>query len=417
MNFPKKFDKQALLATFTFTILVLLVLIQVGWIFRAANLEKQNFNHRVAMALKGARDEIGRRAPQCNDMHDFLCGRKCASDIEKKKTAEIDSIIKENLAINNISLPYTFQITDSILPQSKGKLFTSPCYLQNLNGLVDQNGIQIRVQFPSRNQFLMAQISGLMGLSILFIIFVMFSFVITFRMFRKEKALLTHTTDFINNMVHEFQTPIANMRFAANLIRKNKGSENKEKTNEYTGVILEETQRLQNHVESILRVAGNGNCPAEKEVVNLHEVIENVISTFRYRIEHSNASIRLFPDAEQCEIEAEKGPITLIISNLIDNALKYVKQKPHIQISTLNQKGTIVLRFSDNGIGISKENQSRIFDKFFRVSTGDVHNVKGFGLGLTYVKKVTLQYGGTVSVESEPEKGSIFTLTFPIVKS
>jgi len=417
MNFLKKFDKQALLATFTFTILVLLVLIQVGWIFRAANLEKQNFNHRVAMALKGARDEIGRRTPQCNDMNDFLCGRKCAADIEKKKSAEIDSIIKENLAVNNISLPYTFQITDSILPQSKGKLFTSPCYLQNLNGLVDQNGIQIRVQFPSRNQFLMAQISGLMGLSILFIIFVMFSFVITFRMFRKEKALLTHTTDFINNMVHEFQTPIANMRFAANLIRKNKGSENKEKTDEYTGVILEETQRLQNHVESILRVAGNGNCPAEKEVVNLHEVIENVISTFRYRIEHSDASIRLFPDAEKFEIEAEKGPITLIISNLIDNALKYVKQKPHIQISTLNQKGTIVLRFSDNGIGISKENQSRIFDKFFRVSTGDVHNVKGFGLGLTYVKKVTLQYGGTVSVESEPNKGSIFTLTFPIVKS
>lgn len=416
MNFLKKIDSQGLLATITYTILVLLVFIQVGWIFRAANLEKDNFNHRVAVALKGARDEIGLQAPKCNDMTNFLCGRQCPSEIKRKKVAEIDSIIRENLAINNIDLPYTFEITDSILPQSKGRLFTSPCYLQNLNGLVDQNGIQIRIKFPSRNQFLMAQISGLMGLSILFIVFVMVSFVITFRMFRKEKALLLHTTDFVNNMVHEFQTPIANMRFAANLIRKGKSFENKEKTDEYTGVILEETQRLQNHVEAILRVAGNTNYPIEKETVDLHEVIEHVIHTFRYRIDHSNANIHFFPDAQNHEIEAERGPISLIISNLIDNALKYVKQKPHIQISTLNLNNKLVVRISDNGIGISKENQIRIFDKFYRVSTGDVHNVKGFGLGLTYLKKVTLQYGGTITVESEPEKGSIFTLSFPSVK-
>lgn len=412
----KKIDIQALLATFTFAILIVLVIIQVGWIFKAANLEKQNFNHRVAMALKGARDEIGRRAPQCPDMTNFLCGKGCAAEIKKQKAAEIDSIIRENLAINNISLPFTFQITDSILPQSKGKLFTSPCYLQNLNGLIDQNGIQIRVQFPTRNQFIRSQIWGLLGLSILFILFIMFSFVITFRMFRKENAMLVRTTDFINNMVHEFQTPIANMRFAANLIRKIKPGSAPEKTMEYSDVILEETRRLQTHVESILRVAANGNAITEKEEVDVHTVIEHVLETFRYRIDHANATVKFIADAENYTIEAERGPLSLIISNLIDNALKYVKQKPHIHISTLNQKNRLIIRVSDNGIGITRENQSKIFDKFFRVSTGDIHNVKGFGLGLTYVKKVTLQYGGSVTVESEPDKGSIFTLTFPTLK-
>jgi len=416
MKLFEKIDKQGLLATFTFTILVLLVFIQVGWIFRAANLEKQNFNHRVAMALKGARDEIGKRVPKCSDMTNYLCGRKCAAGVNKRKTVEIDSIIRENFIINNINLPYTFLITDSILPQSKGKLLTSPCYLQNLNGLIDQNGIQIRVQFPSRNQFLLAQLYGIMGISVLFIVFVMFSFIVTFRLFRREKALLLQTTDFVNNMVHEFQTPIANMRFATNLIRKLKPVGNKEKTDEYTGVILEETERLQAHVESILRVAGNGNVVQEKEIVDVNEVIESIIKSFKYRIESSNACIKFFPDAENHKIEAERGAISLIISNLIDNALKYVRQKPHIQISTLNQNKRLIIRVSDNGIGISKENQSKIFDKFYRVSTGDIHNVKGFGLGLTYVKKVTLQYKGLVAAESEPNKGSIFTLSFPIVK-
>jgi two-component system, OmpR family, phosphate regulon sensor histidine kinase PhoR len=416
MKRAMKTDRQVLLAITTFTILGLLVLIQVGWIFRAANLEKQNFNHRVAMAMKGARDEIGRRAPRCNDMTAFLCGRGCAADVHRKKSAEIDSILHANLSINNILLPYTFVITDSILPQSKGKLFTAPCYLQNLNGLLDLNGIQIRIQFPSRNQFLMAQMSGLLGLSILFILFIMLSFFLTFRMFRKERMLLVHTTDFINNMVHEFQTPIANMRFAANLIKKQKTDGNREKTDEYTGVILEETQRLQNHVESILRVANNGNSTAEKETIQVQEIIDHVISTLRYRLDDSHATLQFIPAAGNHEIEGERGPFSLIISNLIDNALKYVKQKPHIHIGTHNHGNNLIITIADNGIGISKENQTRIFDKFYRVSTGDVHNVKGFGLGLTYVKKVTLQFGGTVSVESEPAKGSTFTLSFPTAK-
>lgn len=408
-------DKQSFLPVLTFIILVVLIVMQVSLIFRAAKLEEQNFNHRVAMALKGARDEIGARVPLCSDMSDFLCGRKCAEPVHTKKYKEVDSIIQSNLSIYNIDLPYTFEVTDSILHLSKGRFFSSASYLQNLNGLIDQNGVQIKLLFPTRNQFIIGQIRSQLGLSILFIIFVMYSFLVTYRMFKREKALLLRTTDFINNMVHEFQTPIANVRFATNLLKKiSGGKEHQKKTDEYSGVILEETQRLQNHVEAILKVACPNGGDLEPEAIDFNELVEAVIATFRYRLEHTGAIIHFSPSQPSVIVNGERGPLTLAVSNLIDNALKYVCKTPEIFISTKIAHNMMVLKVRDNGIGIRKEDQELIFDRFFRVSTGDVHNVKGFGLGLTYVKKVTLQHNGTISVESVPEKGSTFTIKIPI---
>ncbi|WP_062123583.1 sensor histidine kinase [Geofilum rubicundum] len=417
MKKGKPTDKQGILAITTFVVLALLMMVQISWIFRAARLEEQNFNHRVSMALKAARDEIGVRAPKCTDMSDFLCGRQCPEHVNQSKHAEVDSIIRANLSMYNIALPYTFEITDSLLHQSRGRFFNPTCYQQNLNGLIDQNGIQIRVLFPTRNQYLIGQLYSQLGLSILFILFVMLSFLITWRLFRREKDLMLHTTDFINNMVHEFQTPIANIRFAANLLKKKKTGDSPQKTEEYTEVILNETLRLQGHVEAILKVASHSDNQDSTEKIDMHQMIEHVISTFHFRLEHAQAAISLDARASKHEINAEWGPLTLIISNLIDNALKYVSHQPQIHISTQNKENLLVVSVQDNGIGIRKEDQSRIFDKFFRVSTGNVHDVKGFGLGLTYVKKVVEQFGGHVTVQSTPGKGSIFTLTFPLIDS
>jgi two-component system phosphate regulon sensor histidine kinase PhoR len=228
---------------------------------------------------------------------------------------------------------------------------------------------------------------------------------------------MLHTTDFINNMVHEFQTPIANIRFAANLLKKRKPGDNAQKTEEYTEVILNETLRLQGHVEAILKVASGSDNSENTEKIDLHALINQVIATFHFRLEHVQATITFDAQASKHHIVAEWGPLTLILSNLIDNALKYIHQKPIIHIVTQNKEGHLLVSVKDNGIGIRKEDQPRIFDKFFRVSTGNVHNVKGFGLGLTYVKKVTEQFGGYVTVQSAPDKGSIFTLTFPLIDS
>jgi two-component system phosphate regulon sensor histidine kinase PhoR len=218
-------------------------------------------------------------------------------------------------------------------------------------------------------------------------------------------------------MVHEFQTPIANIRFATNLLKKKKAGNNDQKTEEYTEVILNETLRLQGHVEAILKVASTSDNQDNKEKIDMHLLIDHVISSFHFRLEHAKGTITFDAEASKHQIEAEWGPLTLIISNLIDNALKYVTQKPKIHIVTQNKENRLVVSVKDNGIGLRKEDQARIFDKFFRVSTGNVHDVKGFGLGLTYVKKVAEQFGGYVSVQSSPQKGSLFILTFPLIDS
>lgn len=408
-------ENQKILAIATFAILILLLLIQISWIYRSARLEEQNFNHRVSMALKGARDEIGLRVNGCTDMSDYLCMKQCTDEVHQSKRREVDSIIRANLSIYNIELPYTFEITDTLLPQSKGLLFNPTCYKQNLNGIIDQNGVQIRLQFPTRNQFLIAQLWSQLGISVAFILFIMISFLITWRLYKRERNMMLSTSDFINNMVHEFQTPIANIRFATKLIAKDNGGLDVEKKSEYVKVILDETLRLQSHVESILRISSSGSDePLLKEQIDVHKLVRDVIGTFSYHLQHAGGKVDFNPEATEHFIEGEAEPVRYVISNLIDNALKYVHRRPVINIETRNKDRFMVISVTDNGIGIKKEDQERIFEKYYRVSTGDVHNIKGFGLGLAYVKKVVESHGGKVDLESVPGKGSKFLLYFPL---
>ncbi|MGQ1947268.1 sensor histidine kinase [Geofilum sp. OHC36d9] len=409
-----KRERYGWLPVLTYIVLVLLMVIQVGWIFKAARLEEQIFSHRVEMALKAARDEIGVRIPQCSDMSDFLCGRPCPRAIHIAKTREVDSIINTNLRLWNIELPYQFQLTDSFLHLNKHRTFNSPAYHQNLSGLLDQSGVMIEVEFPTRNQFLVSQIYGILGLSVIFIVFVMFSFLIMMRLLGRDKALLVHTTDFINNMVHEFQTPIANVRFASQLINKNCAAGETNKTSEYAGVILDETLRLQQLVEEILHVGRPETDDEMTEGVDVHAAIRQAVEPFLYRVQASGGKLRLGLTAQRYLIRGEYGPMVQVVSNLIDNALKYVDDVPVIMVNTVNKDNRLVVSVTDNGIGIHKNEQMSVFEKYYRVSTGNTHNVKGFGLGLTYVKKVVTRFGGSVAVVSQPAKGSTFRVILPL---
>jgi two-component system phosphate regulon sensor histidine kinase PhoR len=409
-----KRERYGWLPVLTYIVLGLLMVIQVGWIFKAARLEEQIFSHRVEMALKAARDEIGLRIPQCSDMSDFLCGRPCPRAIHIAKTREVDSIINTKLRLWNIELPYQFQLKDSFLYLNKHRPFNSPAYHQNLSGLLDQSGVMIEVEFPTRNQFLVGQIYGILGLSVLFIVFVMFSFLIMMRLQRRDKALLVHTTDFINNMVHEFQTPIANVRFASQLINKNCAAGETARTTEYAGVILDETLRLQQLVGEILHVGRPETDDEMTEGVDVHAAIRQAVEPFLYRVQALGGKLSLDLTAQPYLIRGEYGPMVQVISNLIDNALKYVEDVPVIMVTTVNKDNRLVVSVTDNGIGIRKDEQMRIFDKYYRVSTGNTHNVKGFGLGLTYVRKVVTRFGGSVSVVSQPGKGSTFRVILPL---
>jgi two-component system phosphate regulon sensor histidine kinase PhoR len=410
----KKIDRQGFLAITTFIALIVLMVIQVNWLFNAARLEEQNFNQTVAKALNESREEIGSRVPVCNNMKNYLCGHPCQATAKKKTIDEIDSIIRSNLNNYQIELGYKFEITDSAYVVKDLKLFGSRCYLQSLNGLLEKDGIQIRLEFPARKQFLLAQMKGSFLLAIFSVLFVMVSFIVTFRMFKKERLIVKQTSDFINNMVHEFQTPLSNIRLAASLIKKKEGVINDEKVMEYTTVILKENQKLENHVVNILKVSCGNENDCSLESVDIHQVIVETGGEFKTRLDALNGKIEYNLDAKHHTLNVAADHFVLIFSNLIDNAIKYSASAPLITISTINRRNSIEIGVKDNGIGIETKDLSMVFEKYYRVSTGNVHNVKGFGLGLTYVKKLIEQYKGKIEVLSSKNSGTLFTITLPL---
>jgi two-component system phosphate regulon sensor histidine kinase PhoR len=291
----------------------------------------------------------------------------------------------------------------------------SKCYLQSLNGLIEKDGIQIGMEFPERNQFVFAQLKGWFIVSIIFLVFIGLSFYVMLRLFLRERALMLQTTDFINNMVHEFQTPITNMRLAANLIRKKEAQLADPKVMEYTNIILAENAKMETNVNEILKLASLKHSSVDLMDIDMHDMIAKTAQLFELRAINSNGNIKVHLTAEKFVVHGNPEHFKLLLSNLIDNALKYSPEKPDINISSRNEKNTLVIEVRDNGIGMDKNELSRIFDKYYRVSTGNLHNVKGFGLGLAFVKQISQHYKGVVTVSSELGKGSIFSVHLPVL--
>lgn len=391
-----------------FSGLALLLFIQINYIVKAARLEEKNFNHRVVMALKDSRDEIGNRL--CPDMDKFLCGTDC--DNARRKSKEVDSIIHSQLEIYSLPLNYTFAVTDTLLGENSNWLWKPKCYQQSLNGLLEREGIRLRLQFPDRNRFLLAQMSGLFVMSVVIIVFLLVAYIILIRLIRREHSLMEHMREFVNNMLHEFQTPLANIRLAANLILKKK--EDAAKTSDYAKVVLNEYERMQNHVEDILKLSCDNASDLDLHEVDIKQLFEELIASFNYRINEKGGSISTYFNAEHHQLQSYNGRLSLAFSNLIDNAIKYSVDQINIKIETRQIKQYLEIKISDNGVGIAKNELPFIFDQYYRVSTGDVHEVKGFGLGLTFVKKVIEEHQGKISVDSEQGKGTCFTILLPL---
>ncbi len=402
------------LAVITFIVLLSLIIIQVLFLVRSAKLEEKHFNHRVVLALREARNEIAREANQCNNMHNYVCGNKCSSDVQYINFQKVDSIIQSNLYIHKIQLEYRFEFVnenDSI----KDNICIS-CYEQSLNGLLAQNGIKLQIEFPDQSKFIIAQIGALFYLSIGAILFVLISFVIVYRLFAKEQSILVNTKDFIDNMVHEFQTPLANIQFASRLIKKQvvSGNENGGKIKQYTQLIQDENSKLSQHVKDILDVVGLSVEAGSNELMNVHEIITECVESYRSIITEKQGQIRIDLNANDFRIKGDKIYLKHSFLNLIDNAIKYTKEAPHVNIETYNKNNKLYVVVKDNGIGISKSEQDKVFEKYYRVSTGNVHDIKGFGLGLNFVKKVIENLKGSIKIKSELGKGSSFVITLKV---
>ncbi|MCL3779079.1 HAMP domain-containing histidine kinase [Prolixibacteraceae bacterium JC049] len=410
----KKVKKEGYLVIATIVVLIALVAIQVTWISNAVRLEEQSFNHNVVMALNGAKEGISKHTKTCNSMQRFLCGRACPKTDQTQTLARLDSIIHTNLLDFGIDLKYKFEIVNS-KELEQNRLFSPKCYQKSLNGLLELNGIHLRIEFPDRNKFLTARMMGMFVISIVLILLVMISFFITLRLFRKEKELSLRLTDFVNNMVHEFQTPLSNIGFATNLIRKKQKNNDLKKLDEYTGIIITEKEKMQRNVEEILKIScAEKHELSDNEPLNIHQLIEVNRARFEPKVVNAKGKLIMNLKADNDLVVGHRSHLSNVFSNLFDNALKYNSGQPEIKVTTSVVQNKLQISFQDNGIGISPKNLPFIFDKYYRVSTGDVHTVKGFGLGLTYVKHVLEQHDGKIEVKSNLGKGTTFVISLPL---
>jgi two-component system phosphate regulon sensor histidine kinase PhoR len=251
-------------------------------------------------------------------------------------------------------------------------------------------------------------------LFIVSVVFLFFAFAINIIV--KQKRLSEIKTDFINNMTHELKTPISTIALSSDMLMRGDFSQEPEKLKRYASIIYKENKRLENQVERVLNVAkmDKDTLHLKKELFDMHDLIEEVKDNFEFNQTEHGGQISIDLQATDFSIQADPVHISNVVFNLLDNAIKYCEVVPSIAISTKNEKNGFVLEISDNGIGIRREDIKMIFDKFYRVPTGNLHNVKGFGLGLYYVKIIIEQHGGNIQVKSSVGKGTTFILWLPL---
>lgn len=273
----------------------------------------------------------------------------------------------------------------------------------------------LSIYFPNRTSLVLGSVWKTLLLSVVFTGIILFCFWYTIQVIYRQKKLGEMKTDFINNMTHEFKTPIATISLATDSIASPMVVSNPDKIKRFVDIIRQENRRMNSQVERVLQIAqlDKKDFQLKLSETNLHELIQQAVDNFSLQVEKREGALKIELQATRPVIQGDATHIASVVHNLLDNANKYSPEKPEIAIRTRNVPNGVEITVEDKGIGISKEARKHIFDKFYRVHTGNIHDVKGFGLGLSYVKAIVTAHKGFVDVRSEPGKGSAFTLTFP----
>jgi two-component system phosphate regulon sensor histidine kinase PhoR len=341
----------------------------------------------------------------------------------------LDNIIKQVLKNNNINLFYEYAVVKennsgcffksenfdlSKKPRTYEKLLFSDDVLGN-DILNDKYILFLYFHRPSSS---LSALPAIVLTSVILTLVILGIFILTIYIIFRQKRLSEIKNDFINNMTHELKTPISTISLASQMLMDQSLSEREKNYDMISNIISDESKRLGFHVEKVLQMAiidKGGICMSYKSL-RVHEIINKIMNNFNLKLKESNGALESVLSARKDEVYADEMHLSNVFTNLLDNAIKYTKGNPQIQINTKNINGHIVISIKDNGIGIKKENQKKIFEKFYRVPTGNVHDVKGFGLGLSYVKKIVEQHKGHIIVNSETGIGSNFEVYIPLLK-
>ncbi|MBS1588127.1 MAG: HAMP domain-containing histidine kinase [Bacteroidetes bacterium] len=402
-----------------------IIFIQMSWIKNAISLRKQQHEQDINTAISRIKEEfyqnyfgfIG-QTPLDENTKNFLLQKFTTSFMEKE---DVNRVIAQSIKRSGIKDRYEYVIKDIF----QNPIFISPGFKnEHINNtirvqLTPENSAfreTLYLYFDEDNGYLIHQLGWVILGSVVFTIIIISAFALTVRQMFNQKKLSEIKSDFINNMTHELKTPLATISLAVDALTNEKVINNTDKIRYYSAMIKDENKRMNKQVEKILQVARieRQEIKLNLQTLNAHDIIQKVANNLSLQIEERKGSLTLKLAAAKHTIEADDVHFSNIVFNLLDNAIKYSKDEPRIEIETLNKSNMLLINVTDNGIGMNKETQARVFEKFYRAHTGNLHNVKGFGLGLSYVKAMAEAHGGRVHLESAPGKGSTFSIYFPL---
>ena len=341
---------------------------------------------------------------------------------ERISNRELNETLREELIKRNVSIDYKYGVynNDGLATPLK-----SGYYTVNTNGNQGypllRNGTggyyKLFITFPTRNKLILSGITNVLRLSLFFIFIIILAFSSSLYQLMRQKKISAIKTDFINNMTHEFKTPIATINLALDSIKNPKIINDTGKVLRYVQMIRDENKRMHAQVENVLRISRlqKDQLEIHKEIIDGHDIIEDAITHISLLIQDRHGLISTHFKALTSEISANQFHLTNVVVNILENALKYSDGPPNIEVHTESTNKYFIFSIKDEGIGMSKSVQKNIFQKFYREERGNIHNVKGHGLGLAYVKEIVEKHHGTVFVESEKGKGSIFTVKLPLI--
>ena len=334
--------------------------------------------------------------------------------------------LKQELAIRKINLPFDFKISDSnkdsvifqfatnhSIPESN-EAYSTVLFPSDMTA----ERAVLSVFFPEKSTLLMGNVSVMLFSSVALLLVLLGSFAFTILSILKQKKLSVMKNDFMNNMTHEFKTPVATIMIASESLKDPEISQDRARVARLAGIIYDENVRLGDHIERVLNIARmeNGDLKLDAKAIDMNELIHTVIDSMSLQLQKSNANINLDLEADPAIVLGDELHLSNVIYNLIDNSIKYTNNDTLIYIKTRSDDKKVTLTLSDNGMGMGKEQLSKIFDQFYRIPTGNVHDVKGFGLGLSYVQDIIKRLGGLIKVKSEINKGTEFEITLPLYK-
>ncbi|MEM9823299.1 MAG: HAMP domain-containing sensor histidine kinase [Bacteroidota bacterium] len=401
--------------------------IQSYWVMRTWDIKDQEFNQTVKLVLLNVANELERLSKRNSLPAKGLILQQSSNtylvNINNEINADmLEYLLQRELEKSGLNVDFEYSIFDCESNEmvygryidyqkddSKGNPGETPQLLESpVDGAFDY---YFSVRFPNRNSRILGDMRLVVFFSLILLLSIIF-FIYSISVILRQKRLSEMQKDFINNMTHEFKTPISTIKISADVFLNHESVKSDDRLLRYANIVKEQNQRLNNQVEKVLQLAKieRESFMLNREQVDLHQLLRSIIESMELRIGEKKGALSSQLKAKNPIISADKLHLSNILHNLLDNAIKYCRQKPQIHLSTEEEDGNLLLSVSDQGIGIAAEHQQRVFNKFYRVPTGNVHNVKGFGLGLYYIKNVCDAHGWKLSLESEPNIGTTIRL-------